>query len=62
MPVILSLSTAPISQTKQLHVSSNDDSHYTADHKSLKTNCLQLHWWVQISNLTNVLLYHIHGM
>jgi len=42
---------------EQLHVLSNDSSQYQADHKSIKTNCLQLHWWLEISNLTNVLLY-----
>ena len=59
-PVIISLSTTFIFQAEQLRVTASDDSHYQADHKSIQMNCLQLHWWLEISNLTNALLHNIH--
>jgi hypothetical protein len=39
-----------------------DDSHNPADHKCIQTNCLQLQWLLEFSNLTNVLLFNIHDM
>jgi len=47
-PVIINPSTTIIFQTEQLHVSSDDNGHYQADHKSIQTNYLQLHWWLEI--------------
>ena len=44
----------------QLHVTATDNSHHQADHK--KSNCLQLHWWLVISNITNVVFYNIYDM
>jgi hypothetical protein len=53
----LSLQTTLFYKQNQLHVSTNDDSHRQADHKNIQTKCLRLHRWLEVSNLTNVVLY-----
>jgi len=57
---ILSLNTALFYSQNRLHVSANDSSHRQVDHKNIKTKYLQLHWWLEASNLTNWVLYSVH--
>jgi hypothetical protein len=53
------LHTNSILHTKQ-HILATDSSHRQGDHK--KSNCLRLHWWLVISNITNVLFCNIYDM